>query len=150
MNNYEKMIKVLTIFSNNFKGTNMVVGGSMAMYVHGFKVEPHDLDIELENPDKSTLVTLQTMDKVVREQDNSVKPLYEKLDGHYRIMILGVYVDVWVLEKIDYKRVVEYQGFKFGDVISVLKHKMLMQRDKDYKALTKYIEQLISTQPIEL
>lgn len=150
MNNYEKMIKVLTIFSNNFKGTNMVVGGSMAMYVHGFKVEPHDLDIELENPDKSTLVTLQTMDKVVREQDNSVKPLYEKLDGHYRIMILGVYVDVWVLEKIDYKRVVEYQGFKFGDVISVLKHKMLMHRDKDYKALTKYIEQLISTQPIEL
>jgi hypothetical protein len=150
MNNYEKMIKVLTIFSNNFKGTNMVVGGSMAMYVHGFEVEPHDLDIELENPDKSTLTTLQTMDKVVYEQDNSVKPLYEKFDGHYRIMILGVYVDVWVLEKIDYKRVVEYQGFKFGDVISVLKHKMRMHRDKDYKALTKYIEQLISTQPIEL
>lgn len=90
------------------------------------------------------------MDKVVYEQDNSVKPLYEKFDGHYRIMILGVYVDVWVLEKIDYKRVVEYQGFKFGDVISVLKHKMRMHRDKDYKALTKYIEQLISTQPIEL
>lgn len=150
MNNYEKMIKVLTIFSNNFKGTNMVVGGSMAMYVHGFEVEPHNLDIELENPDKSTLTTLQTMDKVVYEQDNSVKPLYEKFDGHYRIMILGVYVDVWVLEKIDYKRVVEYQGFKFGDVISVLKHKMRMHRDKDYKALTKYIEQLISTQPIEL
>lgn len=150
MNNYEKMIKVLTIFSNNFKGTNMVVGGSMAMYVHGFEVEPHDLDIELENPDKSTLTTLQTIDKVVYEQDNSVKPLYEKFDGHYRIMILGVYVDVWVLEKIDYKRVVEYQGFKFGDVISVLKHKMRMHRDKDYKALTKYIEQLISTQPIEL
>lgn len=150
MNNYEKMIKVLTIFSNNFKGTNMVVGGSMAMYVHGFEVEPHDLDIELENPDKSTLTTLQTMDKVVYEQDNSVKPLYEKFDGHYRIMILGVYVDVWVLEKIDYKRVVEYQGFKFGDVISVLKHKMRMHRDKDYKALTKHIEQLISTQPIEL
>lgn len=150
MNNYEKMIKVLTIFSNNFKGTNMVVGGSMAMYVHGFKVEPHDLDIELENPDKSTLVTLQTMDKVVREQDNSVKPLYEKLDGHYRIMILGVYVDIWVLEKIDYKKVVEYQGFKFGDVISVLKKKMFMHRDKDYKALTNYIGQLISTQPIEL
>lgn len=150
MNNYEKMIKVLTIFSNNFKGTNMVVGGSMAMYVHGFEVEPHDLDIELENPDKSTLTTLQTMDKVVYEQDNSVKPLYEKFDGHYRIMILGVYVDVWVLEKIDYNRVVEYEGFKFGDVISVLKHKMCMHRDKDYKALTKYIEQLISTQPIEL
>lgn len=128
----------------------MVVGGSMAMYVHGFEVEPHDLDIELENPDKSTLITLQTMDKVVYEQDNSVKPLYEKFDGHYRIMILGVYVDVWVLEKIDYKRVVEYQGFKFGDVISVLKHKMRMHRDKDYKALTKYIEHLISTQPIEL
>ena len=150
MNNYEKMIKVLTIFSNNFKGTNMVIGGSMAMYVHGFKVESHDLDIELENPDKSTLATLEAMDKIVQEQDNSIKPLYEKLDGHYRIMISGIYVDVWVVEKIDYKRVVEYQGFKFGDVISVLKKKMSMQRDKDYKALTNYIEQLISSRPIIL
>lgn len=150
MKNYEKMIKVLTIFSNNFKGTNMVVGGSMAMYVHGFKVEPHDLDIELENPDKSTLAALEVMDKIVREQDNSIKLLYEKLDGHYRILISEVYVDVWVVEKIDYKRVVEYQGFKFGDVISVLKKKMYMHRDKDYKALTNYIEQLISTQPITL
>lgn len=48
MNNYEKMIKVLTIFSNTFKGTDIVVGGSMAMYVHGFKVDPHDLDVEIE------------------------------------------------------------------------------------------------------
>ena len=150
MNNYEKMIKVLTIFSNTFKGTNIVVGGSMAMYVHGFKVKPHDLDIELENPDKSTLAALQTMDKLMHEQDDSIKLLYEKLDRHYRIMILGVYVDVWVVEKIDYNRVVEYEGFKFGDVISVLKKKMFMHRDKDYKALTNYIEQLISTQPIEL
>jgi hypothetical protein len=55
MNNYEKMIKVLTIFSNTFKGTNIVVGGSMAMYVHGFKVDPHDLDVEIENPNESTL-----------------------------------------------------------------------------------------------
>lgn len=150
MNNYEKMIKVLTIFSNTFKGTNIVVGGSMAMYVHGFKVDPHDLDVEIENPNESTLSALQIMDKLLHEQDDSIKSLYEKLDRHYRIMILGIYIDVRVVEKIDYKRIVEYQGFKFGDVISVLKKKMFMHRDKDYKALTNYIEQLISTQPIEL
>lgn len=106
--------------------------------------------LRLKNPNESTLSALQIMDKLLHEQDDSIKSLYEKLDGHYRIMILGIYIDVWVVEKIDYKRIVEYQGFKFGDVISVLKKKMFMHRDKDYKALTNYIEQLISTQPIEL
>lgn len=150
MNNYEKMIKVLTIFSNNFKGTDIVVGGSMAMYVHGFRLEPHDLDIELENPDEATLTSLKTLNRLVREQEGFKELLYEPNDGHYRILISGVYVDVWVVEKIDYNRIVEYQGFKFGDIISVLKMKMKMCRDKDYKALTNYIEQIISTQPVEL
>lgn len=150
MNHYERMSKVLTIFCNNFKGTNIVVGGSMAMYVHGFKLEPHDLDIELENPDEATLTSLKTLSKMVREQEGLKELSYEPNDGHYRIMILGVYVDVWVVEVIDYNRVVTFQGFKFGDIISVLKKKMKMCRDKDYRALTGYIEQIISTQPIVL
>lgn len=150
MNHYERMSKVLTIFCNNFKGTNIVVGGSMAMYVHGFKLEPHDLDIELENPDEATLTSLKTLSKMVREQEGLKELSYEPNDGHYRIMILGVYVDVWVVEAIDYKRIVTFEGFKFGDIISVLKKKMKMCRDKDYRALINYIEQIISTQPIVL
>lgn len=43
-----KLFKVLNVLKNSLQCKRMVVGGSMAMYVHGFNVEPHDLDIEIE------------------------------------------------------------------------------------------------------
>ena len=43
-----KLFKVFNVLRNSLQYKRMVVGGSMAMYVHGFCVEPHDLDIEIE------------------------------------------------------------------------------------------------------
>lgn len=43
-----KLFKVLNVLKNSLQCKRMAVGGSMAMYVHGFNVEPHDLDIEIE------------------------------------------------------------------------------------------------------
>lgn len=146
MNQFERMSKVLAIFCKNFKGTDIAIGGSLAMYVHGFDIEPHDLDIELENPDEATLTSLKTLSEITREQEGFNDSPYNSKVGHYRIMILGVYVDVWVVDKIDYERVVVFKDYKFGDVISVLRKKMKMQRTKDYKSLTDYLTQILLTQ----
>lgn len=35
-----KLFKVLNVLKNNLQCKRMVVGGSMAMYIHGFNVEP--------------------------------------------------------------------------------------------------------------
>lgn len=64
-----KLFKVLNVLKNNLQCKRMVVGGSMAMYIHGFNIE-------------------------------------------------------------------------FGDVLSVIKKKMDMKREKDYKSLVDYINQL--------
>lgn len=44
--------------------------------------------------------------------------------------------------KIDYNRTVFYNNIEFGDVLSVVKKKMDMKREKDYKSLVDYINQL--------
>ncbi len=50
-----KLFKVLNVLKNNLQCKRMVVGGSMAMYIHGFNVEPHDLDID--GRDKRRFIT---------------------------------------------------------------------------------------------
>lgn len=60
----------------------------------------------------------------------------------YRIRIEDVDVDIWVVNKIDYNRVVSYNNIEFGDVLSVIKKKMDMNREKDYKSLVDYVNQL--------
>lgn len=142
MNNYEKMIKILTIFSNTFKGTNIVVGGSMAMYVHGFCVEPHDLDIEIEGISDDSLRALSTMARINKDMKSDTLSEYPETSPLYRIKIEDVDVDIWVVNKIDYNRTVFYNNTEFGDVLSVIKKKMDMKREKDYKSLVDYINQL--------
>ena len=64
-------------------------------------------------------------------KEEKVNKLFEDVD-----------VDIWVMNKIDYNRTVFYNNIEFGDVLSVVKKKMDMKREKDYKSLVDYINQL--------
>lgn len=138
----KKLFKVLNVLKNDLRCKRMVVGGSMAMYVHGFDVEPHDLDIEIEGADRDSLVALNMMERVNRDMKNNSLSEYPEDLVLYRIKVDDVEVDIWVLDKIDYNRVVTCNGVEFGDVLSVLKKKMAMDREKDYKTLVNYINQM--------
>ena len=120
----------------------MVVGGSMAMYVHGFCVEPHDLDIEIEGISDDSLRALSTMARINKDMKSDTLSEYPETSPLYRIKIEDVDVDIWVVNKIDYNRTVFYNNTEFGDVLSVIKKKMDMKREKDYKSLVDYINQL--------
>lgn len=123
-----KLFKVLNVLKNNLQCKRMVVGGSMAMYIHGFNVEPHDLDIEMAGINK--------------DMKSDILSEYPETSPLYRIKIEDVDVDIWVMNKIDYNRTVFYNNIEFGDVLSVVKKKMDMKREKDYKSLVDYINQL--------
>lgn len=137
-----KLFKVLNVLKNDLRCKRMVVGGSMAMYVHGFDVEPHDLDIEIEGADRDSLVALNMMERVNRDMKNNSLSEYPEDLVLRRIKVDDVEVDIWVVDKIDYNRVVSCNGIEFGDVLSVLKKKMAMNREKDYKTLVDYINQM--------
>lgn len=137
-----KLFKVLNVLKNSLQCKRMVVGGSMAMYVHGFCVEPHDLDIEIEGISDDSLRVLNTMAMINKDMKSGILFEYVEISPLYRIKIEDVDVDIWVVNKISYNRIVYYNNAEFGDVISVIKKKMAMHRDKDYKSLLDYVNQL--------
>lgn len=137
-----KLFKVLNVLRNSLQCKRMVVGGSMAMYVHGFCVEPHDLDIEIEGVSDDSLRVLGTMAMINKDMKSGILSEYVETSPLYRIKIEDVDVDIWVVNKISYNRIVYYNNAEFGDVISVIKKKMDMKREKDYKSLVDYINQL--------
>lgn len=137
-----KLFKVLNVLKNSLQCKRMVVGGSMAMYVHGFCVEPHDLDIEIEGISDDSLRVLNTMAMINKDMKSGILFEYVEINPLYRIKIEDVDVDIWVVNKISYNRIVYYNNAEFGDVISVIKKKMAMHRDKDYKSLLDYVNQL--------
>lgn len=137
-----KLFKVFNVLRNSLQCKRMVVGGSMAMYVHGFCVEPHDLDIEIEGISDDSLRALSTMARINKDMKSDIPSEYVETAPLYRIRIEDVDVDIWVVNKIDYNRTVFYNNIEFGDVLSVIKKKMDMKREKDYKSLVNYINQL--------
>ena len=137
-----KLFKVLNVLKNSLQCKRMVVGGSMAMYVHGFNVEPHDLDIEIEGISGDSLRALSTMARINKDMKSDILSEYVETAPLYRIRIEDVDVDIWVVNKIDYNRTVFYNNIEFGDVLSVIKNKMQMKREKYYKSLVDYINQL--------
>lgn len=137
-----KLFKVFNVLRNSLQCKRMVVGGSMAMYVHGFCVEPHDLDIEIEGISDDSLRALSTMARINKDMKSDILSEYVKTAPLYRIRIEDVDVDIWVVNKIDYNRTVFYNNIEFGDVLSVIEKKMDMKREKDYKSLVDYINQL--------
>lgn len=137
-----KLFKVLNVLKNDLQCKRMVVGGSMAMYVHGFNVEPHDLDIEVEGLTHESLAALNMMARINKDMKSNTLSEYPETSPLYRIRIEDVDVDIWVVNKIDYNRVVSYNNIEFGDVLSVIKKKMDMNREKDYKSLVDYVNQL--------
>lgn len=137
-----KLFKVFNVLRNSLQCKRMVVGGSMAMYVHGFCVEPHDLDIEIEGISGDSLRALSTMARINKDMKSDILSEYVETSPLYRIRIEDVDVDIWVVNKIDYNRTVFYNNIEFGDVLSVIKKKMDMKREKDYKSLVDYINQL--------
>lgn len=137
-----KLFKVFNVLRNSLQCKRMVVGGSMAMYVHGFNVEPHDLDIEIEGISGDSLRALSTMARINKDMKSDILSEYVETAPLYRIRIEDVDVDIWMVNKIDYNRTVFYNNIEFGDVLSVIKKKMDMKREKDYKSLVDYINQL--------
>lgn len=137
-----KLFKVFNVLRNSLQCKRMVVGGSMAMYVHGFCVEPHDLDIEIEGISDDSLRALSTMARINKDMKSDILSEYVETAPLYRIRIEDVDVDIWVVNKIDCNRTVFYNNIEFGDVLSVIKKKMDMKREKDYKSLVDYINQL--------
>lgn len=138
----DKPFKVLNVLKNSLQCKRMVAGGSMAVYVHGSNVEPHDLDIETEGTSGDSLRALSTTARINKDMKSGILPEYAETAPLYRIKTEDADVDIWVMNKTGCNRTVFYNNIEFGDVLSAVKKKMGMKRGKDYESSADYINQL--------
>lgn len=121
---------------------NFIVGGSLALYQQGFECEPHDIDLELKTEDFDKICLLKALNSTYVGNEDSCR--YPSIQNHYRFRFYGVMIDVWVVNEFDYKRFVYKDYIRYADVISVMKKKIALKREKDYKDLTNYANQITS------
>lgn len=135
------MIEALKKFEREI-GKDFIVGGSLALYQHGFDCQPNDIDLELKTDDPYTIKTLNLLNSTYQGYDDSCR--YPTVNNHYRFCFHQIIFDVWVVKEFDYKSFLCRDDVRYADIMSILKKKIALKREKDYKDLFKYSKQIIS------
>ena len=139
----KELENALSVFKEKFGG-NFVVGGSLALLQHGFKCEPHDIDLEYEikESNKSIEEVFKALNWAYENTKGKCAAIYPERDKHYRFELQGVIFDVWLVEEIDYKSWLWKDYIRYADIMSVLRKKKELNRPKDFQDILNYVSQL--------
>lgn len=121
------MIDALKKFEKEIR-RDFIVGGSLALYQHGFDCQPSDIDLELKTDDPSTIKILNLLNSTYQGHNDSC--CYPTIENHFRFCFHQVAFDVWVVKEFDYKRFLCRDDIRYADVMSVLKKKIALKRQK--------------------
>lgn len=139
----QSLLCTLLKFKRTF-GDSFVVGGSLALYIHGFEHNVHDIDLEYRTEDPIIIAMFKALSSTYESNQLENPAKYSNENGHYRFLFDKHIIDVWVVKEISYKRHVRFNDIRFADIISVFKKKLAMNRSKDYKDFNGYLSQLIN------
>lgn len=140
----EQANKALEKFSQKVS-SDFIVGGSLALYHHGFECTPHDIDMEVEigEGEKNVMETLSMLNETY--YGNKDASIYPATEHHYRFCFHGVIFDVWAVNKFSYKScMLSGDGIRYADVMSVLRAKRKIGRTKDVNSIADYASQILS------
>lgn len=135
------MIDALKKFEKEIS-KDFIVGGSLALYQHGFDCQPNDIDLELRTDDPNIIKILKLLNSTYQGHDDSCR--YPTIENHFRFCFNQIIFDVWVVKEFDYNRFLCQDDIRYADIISVLKKKIALKRQKDYVSIFKYSQQIIS------
>lgn len=125
--------------------SNFIIGGSLALYHHGFGCTPNDIDMEIEigEGDGNIMETLSMLNETY--YGNSDASRYPTTEHHYRFSFHGVIFDVWAVNRFSYKDyMLSIDGTRYADVMSVLRAKRKIGRTKDISSIADYASQILS------
>ena len=145
--NSEELIAIVEKLSNilEIDKNNILVGGSLSLFISGFPIEGYinDLDIEIEFS-KNMFEKLSLIQKTTNSKRNSVE-YYGDFDKtpRFDIIIDGFKVNVWLPKQLSemfvYKDYVKYKA-----PMEVLKYKLGYARVKDIQYYKLLISKLTS------
>lgn len=75
------MIDALKKFEKEIS-KDFIVGGSLALYQHGFDCQPNDIDLELRTDDPNIIKILKLLNSTYQGHDDSCR--YPTIENHFR------------------------------------------------------------------
>jgi len=131
--------KVLEHISSLVKCDKFIITGSLALELHGFKVEKNDIDIVLINPDETSIEVLK------RLEEKSPTPYNHKYPGSEPISFIfeEVYVDIFIGDTKTEATELKYQDYYVAKVDRIVNAKISHNRDKDWVSLMRLARQIL-------
>ena len=150
--NKEQLLSTLNSFRDTLDKPDLMIVGSLSLYLNGFNVEVSDIDLELRNPSNKVLEKLY----LLRISNPVDYPNYSKNNERIDFKYQGISFNVWIkrdksLDEVDIsmltdtkleRRYTWYNYIKVSNVISTIKAMKEQNRGKDYKKTLELIQQI--------
>lgn len=143
--------KVLKSFRDEMgERPDLMIVGSLSLYLNGFDVEVNDIDLEYYNPSPQNLEKLDLFERI---SPSGIKNYSVDEDKRYDFIYRGIKFNVWikgvtesteVVPIKDVRRYTFWNYYKVSNVVSTVRVMQQYGRSKDYVNLINLAIQLLS------
>jgi hypothetical protein len=137
-------LKIAHHFKLVLPAEDFILTGTFALQKLGFDVKVKDLDIILVNPKKSTLETLETLEKANPPKNLMNYPVPIENKKIFRFIHDGIEVDVFIYNGILLTETQTQCGLKLALFNHIVKAKKELGRPKDIIQLLKLSKDIIT------
>lgn len=143
--------QVLASFRDEMGRPELMIVGSLSLYLNGFDVEVNDIDLEYYHPSPQSLEKLKFLAKA---NPSGIKNYSNEENKRYDFIYQGINFNVWiksVIDNIDNMEIVEvseerrhtwWNYYKVSNVVSTIMAMREQRRNKDYRNILKLINQI--------
>ncbi len=141
--------KVLKSFRDEMgERPDLMIVGSLSLYLNGFDVEVNDIDLEYYDPSPQNLEKLDLFERI---SPSGIKNYSVDEDKRYDFMYRGVKFNVWIkrvtesLEVVavkDVRRYTFWNYYKVSNVVSTIRAMREQGRIKDFRNILKLVNQI--------
>ena len=121
-----------------------MVVGSLALHAHGFKLAPHDVDLEIESTDEKLKAFFLGMAKATMKARSGYYPSELEDKPRYDFTFRGVEFNVWVIPKFECTNPMYLENIAYASIDHVIEYKKRWNRKKDRLQLLDLALQIVS------
>lgn len=122
----------------------LVLGGSLALQLHGAATKSEDIDIILINPSQTDIEELKKVTNLLKGNDSRASS-----SSVYSYVINGTKVDIFIdTEDKDISYYPTVQGIPLNNIVDILRYKVSYGRIKDIKFLIGFLNKITSESTI--
>lgn len=135
-----KKFEIVKHLSTLIQCEKLIITGSLALELHGFKVEKNDIDLILVNPAEASVEMLK------RLAEESPTPYGHRYPDALPISFIfeETYIDIFIEDMDVEDTSLKAHGFYIAKIDRIVKAKMEHNRDKDWVSLMRLGRQIFN------